>query len=107
MVIQYPDTATILGKAPNSVLEGGIWQTGTIPDAITQKGRYEPSTLNREQQLADGTTQKLKGIFFMPVGAPEVDTGSKFQVTNRLGDVVLTTNVLFFERGQLNCKVYL
>jgi hypothetical protein len=107
MVIQYPDTATLLGKAPESVLVDGIWQIGIIPAQTTLTGRYEPSTLNREQELADGTTQKLKGIFYMPVDAPDVDTGVPFTVINRLSNVVLTTNVLFFERGQLNCKVYL
>lgn len=107
VVTQYPDTATIPGKPGEGTLLNGIW-TPAAPEAdITQPGRYEPSTLNREQELVDGSMARLKGIFYMPLDAPDVDTGIDFKVVNRIGDVVLTTKVLFFTRGQMNCRVYL
>lgn len=108
MLVQYPDTATIPAKAAESVLgDDGEWQTVDPGADITQIGRYEPSTLNREVQLADGTRAQLKGIFYMPVTAPDVDASVDFQVVDRTGDIVLKTKVLFFTRGQLNCRVYL
>lgn len=107
MIVQYPDTATIPGKPGEATLINGIWTPATPVSDITQKGRYEPSTLNREVQLVDGSMQKVKGIFYMPLSAPNVDTGIDFEVTNSEGDEVLKTKVLFFTRGQLNCRVYL
>jgi hypothetical protein len=107
MIIQYPDTATMQGKPAESTLNNGVWEPATPVADITQIGRYEPSTLNREVQLTDGSMAKLKGIFYMPVNAPDVDMGVDFQVVNRTGDIVLKTKVLFFSRGQLNCRVYL
>lgn len=107
MIVQYPDTATMQGKPDESTLNNGVWQPGTPVAPITQIGRYEPSTLNREVQLTDGSMAKLKGIFYMPVTAADVDNGVDFEVIDRTGDIVLTTKVLFFTRGQLNCRVYL
>lgn len=108
MVVQYPDTAIIPGKANESVFQDdGTWLTSNDTEPINQIGRYEPSTLNAETTLADGSKVKLKGIFYMPVNAPDVDQGLDFQINNRLGDVVLITKVLFFTRGQLNSRVFL
>lgn len=107
-VVQYPDTATIPGKAADSVLQDDGTYLTSDPGADTQqKGRYEPSTLNREVPLKDGSMSKLKGIFYMPIDAEDVDDGVNFKIVNRLGDIVLQTQVLFFTRGQLNCRVYL
>jgi hypothetical protein len=107
MIVQYPDTATYPGTPGEATFTDGIVQPASSVADITQIGRYEPSTLNREIPLKDGAAQKLKGIFYMPLNAPEVQTGMDFTVKNSAGENVLTTKVLFFTRGQLNCRVYL
>lgn len=108
MIRQYPDTATIPGKDGESSQNGdGVIVPGTEADDFTQKGRYEPSTLNNAEFIVDGNKFKLKGIFYMPVSAQNVEAGVDFKVINSLGDEVLTTKVLFFSRGQLDCRVYL
>lgn len=107
MVVQYPDIATIPGKPGTSSLVNGVWVPSTPVANITQNGRYEPSTLNREVQLTDGSMAKVKGIFYMPLSGPDVDAGIDFIVVSSTGQTILKTKVLFFTRGQLNCRVYL
>lgn len=107
MVVQYPDTATIQGKAPEATEVGGVWVAGDQPSDITQLGRYEPSTLNRTQALKDGSEVKLKGVFYTNLTCPDVDEGMDITVTNRVEEIVLQTKVLFFSRGQLGCRIFL
>lgn len=107
MLVQYPDTLFVPGVTAEAVFADGIYTPGTASEPITQIGRYEPSTLNAEQQLADGSKAKLKGIFYMPVTGPDIDPGIEVTITNRLGDSVLKTKVLFSTRGQLSSRVFL
>jgi hypothetical protein len=108
MVTQYPHHATWPLKATESSLDdNGVWVTTENTDQDSNTGRYEPSTNNNETFLVDGVQQKLKGIFYMPVNADEVYAGAVFTVYNTDGSLILTEKVLFFTRGQLNCRVYL
>lgn len=107
-VIQYPDKITVPAKAHESVLgENGEWQTSNDSEPFEQKGRYEPSTLNREIQLADGTKAQVKGIFYSPLTTPQIDNDVLILVTDKNESVVVSTKVLFFERSQMNCRTYL
>lgn len=108
MVNQYPDTGVMPGITAEAVLgSDGVYSPGDSTPDIIVHGRYEPSTLNREVQLTDGTIAKVKGIFYMPLSEANVPSGVVITVTDKDGNIILKTNVLFFTRGQLNCRVYL
>lgn len=107
MVNQYPDTATIPGKSTESSIVGGIITPGISGNDIVQKGRYEPTTLNRELYAIDGQDVKLKGIFYSPLNTPDVDISSTISIVNKLGkSILVNSKVLFFERGELGCRLY-
>ncbi len=108
MVLQYPDTITIPQKATEGTKVNGIWTQGTQPSEITQKGRYEPTTLNKETFIVDGNELKVKGVFYCPLNTEDVDIGIIISISNKLNEVIVVkSKVLFFSRGQMNCRIFI
>ena len=107
MVTQYPDTIFFQSESGESTFVNGIYTPGAPGQSIQQSGRYEPSTLNREILNTDGISVKIKGIFYMPISSNDIAIGSDIEVKDSSGNSIAKTKVLFFTRGQLNCRVYL
>lgn len=106
--LQYHDMATIQGVGQNSERVNGIFQKpdDEIND-IGIIGRYEPSTRNSEMLITDGSIQKVKGIFFMPLSVSDVSPGLMCTVYGIDGALIVKTKALFFSRGLFNCRLYL
>lgn len=81
--------------------DGSFTTASPVPD-INQACRYEPSTLNRELPVSDGVTIKYKGIIYMPLTAPNIENGSIVSISG----VLDKEKALFFNRGQLDCRLY-
>lgn len=102
MVIkQYPHTIIINGFTDDATYQDGVY---TIPAAgpdVQQICRYEPSTLNRELPLADGTSVKYKGIVYLPIDSPDIDNGVLIEIVG-----VIKAKTLYFIRNEMNCTLY-
>ena len=105
-VRQYPHTITIPGKAGESILQDGIWQTQPPTPSVDQACRYEPSPIAREITLADGSLVRYKGVVYLPLSTPDIENQVLVKVT-KLAVVVVEAKTIYFYRGQMNCTLYL
>lgn len=103
MVTQYPHIIIINPQPGDALLQNGIWTTPAPGTPVEQACRYEPSQITRQIKVADGLVITYKGIVFLPLSSPEIQSGVSVNIVG----VVEGAKTLYFYRGQLNCSLYI
>ncbi len=110
VVKQYPHFLFAMLPSEESVQdENGNWSESTETTQLMSICREETNGSGNELKAGGGLFYKYSSLIQMPKDAPEIDEGAAIFVSNDIEgqDVRITGKVLKFDKGQLQCRVWL
>jgi hypothetical protein len=105
-MIQYPHTLQVKQVSESTQNPDGSWSNGGESWVYVTECREETNGKGTLIALSDGQAIVFSSVVYMPVNVLPINVLTEIQVLSNDG-IRITGKVLKFDKGQLNCRLWL